>query len=103
MNVIRVNTVEHGEEEWKFDVVVEGTSTTRHRISMRRLDYERLTADTTKVGEMAGPEAFIEGTFRFLLSREPQGSILREFDITQIPRYFPEYEQEMIRRYGDGQ
>jgi len=55
------------------------------------------------VGEMAGPEAFIEGTFRFLLSREPQGSILRAFDITEVPRYFPEYEQEMTRRYGEGQ
>lgn len=103
MNDIRVTTAELGEEEWKFDVVVEGASTTQHRVLMRRLDYERLTAETTKVGEMAGPEAFIENTFRFLLSREPQGSILREFDIMQIPRYFPEYEQEMIKRYGDGQ
>lgn len=103
MNDIRVVTAERGEEEWKFDVEVEGASTTRHRVSMRRLDYERLTGETTRVGEMAGPEAFIEGTFRFLLSREPQGSILREFDVTQIPRYFPEYEQEMTRRYGEGQ
>jgi hypothetical protein len=102
VNDIRVTTVEHGEEEWKFDVAIEGALTTCHRVSMRRLDYERLTGDTTKVGEMAGPEAFMEGTFRFLLHREPQGSILREFDITQIPRYFPEYEREMMKRYEDG-
>lgn len=100
MAEITVTTSGHGEEDWKFDVLVEGASTTRHRVSMRRLDYERLTGETTKVGEMAGPEAFVHATMEFLLKREPQGSILREFDITQIPRYFPEYEQEMTRRYG---
>lgn len=100
MAEINVTTAEHGEEEWKFEVSVEGDVTTKHRVSMRRLDYERLTSDSPKVGEMDGPEAFIRSTFKFLLGREPQGSILREFDITQIPRYFPEYEQEMMRRYG---
>lgn len=100
MAEIRVETAGYGEDEWEFDVVVEDASTTKHRVTMRRLDYERLTGETPKVGEMTGPEAFIEATFRFLLNREPQGSILREFDITQIPRYFPEYEQEMTRRYG---
>ena len=96
---IDVSTAEAGEEEWTFDVDVSGTSATRHTVTMRRVDYERLTGRTTKVGEMAGPETFIRGTFEFLLKREPQGSILRKFDITVIPRYFPEYEEEMMRRY----
>lgn len=100
MAEINVTTAEHDEEQWRFDVAIEDAFTTKHRVTMRRLDYERLTGSTTKVGEMDGPEAFIRSTFKFLLSREPQGSILREFEVTQITRYFPEYEQEMLRRYG---
>lgn len=37
----------------------------------------------------------VEASFAFLLEREPKESILREFDLTVIGRYFPEYEQEI--------
>jgi hypothetical protein len=33
----------------------------------------------------------------FLLDREPKESILRRFDVTEISRYFPEFEREMPR------
>ena len=36
--------------------------------------------------------------FRFLLERESNTSILRSFRITDISRYFPEYEREIRRR-----
>ena len=36
-----------------------------------------------------------EAAFRFLLDREPKDSILRRFDVTEISRYFPEFEREM--------
>jgi len=36
--------------------------------------------------------------FKFLLEREPNTSILSEFDITVIKRYFPEYEKEIKQR-----
>jgi hypothetical protein len=38
-------------------------------------------------------EAFVEACFRFLLEREPKESILAEFDISMIGRYFPGWER----------
>jgi hypothetical protein len=36
----------------------------------------------------------------FLLEREPKESILTEFELPLIGRYFPEYEPELKRRIG---
>lgn len=41
-------------------------------------------------------EALIKKSFEFLLGREGPESILSEFDLPTISRYFPEYE-EIIR------
>jgi hypothetical protein len=35
-----------------------------------------------------------------MLEREPRESILREFELPVIGRYFPEYEREIQRRLG---
>jgi len=35
--------------------------------------------------------------FVFLLAREPKGSILRSFDMSQIATHFPEFEAEITR------
>jgi len=43
-------------------------------------------------------ETVILESFKFLLEREPNTSILSEFDITVIKRYFPEYEKEIKQR-----
>jgi hypothetical protein len=37
-------------------------------------------------------------SFEFLLDREPNTSILPEFDLSTIERYFPEYAAAMTRR-----
>jgi hypothetical protein len=42
--------------------------------------------------------SLIEESFSFLLERESNTSILRSFRITDISRYFPEYEREIRRR-----
>ena len=42
----------------------------------------------------------VHESFMFLLEREPASSILGEFKLTVIGRYFPEYEQEIRRRLG---
>jgi hypothetical protein len=39
----------------------------------------------------------VEASFAFLLEREPRESILRSFDLSEISRYFPEYERELRR------
>jgi hypothetical protein len=75
-----------------FEVVVrdEG-SETRHNVTMSRETCNRLT-----LGKHA-PEHCIEAAFRFLLDREPKESILERFDVTVIPRYFPEFDRELGR------
>jgi len=50
------------------------------------------------VGASVPPMRLIEESFRFLLEREPNTSILSTFDLPVIGRYFPEYEREIARR-----
>jgi hypothetical protein len=59
---------------------------------------ERLLAELG-VGEK-DLERVVEASFRFLLEREPSTSILGEFSLDEISRYFPEYRDELARRLG---
>ena len=43
-------------------------------------------------------EAVVRESFAFLLEREPAGSILPEFSLAIIPRYYPEYVDELPER-----
>lgn len=80
------------EEPDVYHVEVAAARATRHRVTAEAGDVERLT------GAKANAERLIEESFRFLLEREPNASILRSFDITDISQYFPEYEREIRRR-----
>jgi hypothetical protein len=51
-----------------------------------------------ELGDGADAEAVIEASFRFLLDREPKGSILSRFDLSVIGGYFPEY-RDMLGEY----
>jgi hypothetical protein len=42
-------------------------------------------------------EDLVRRSFQFLLAREPARSILRQFDLSDIQRYFPQYDQELKR------
>lgn len=44
------------------------------------------------------PERLVRVSFEFLLEREPPSSILAEFELSEIARYFPEYWDELPRR-----
>ena len=82
--VVRVGCAETG-DGWTCDVVVgEDPAATRHRVTVRRADLERLAPG-------ASPDRLVEVSFEFLLEREPRTSILREFDVIDIGRYFPEF------------
>ncbi|MGH9803957.1 MAG: hypothetical protein ACRD4D_02200 [Candidatus Acidiferrales bacterium] len=48
----------------------------------------------------AAPEELIRRSFEFLLEHEPKESILSEFDLAVIQRYFPDYKKEIRRRLG---
>ena len=83
------------DDGWLFQVAVsEGRGRTAHRVTMTDEVYRRLS------GAACPPEKVVRRSFEFLLEREPKESILPEFDITAIARYFPEYEAEIARRTG---
>ena len=43
-------------------------------------------------------ERIVRETFEFLLEREPHTSILPEFSLEDVSRYFPEFPEELQRR-----
>jgi hypothetical protein len=68
-----------------FTVVIdEGRSQTAHRVKVWPSDVERYAPG-------ASAEALVRASFEFLLAREPKESILRQFELPVIERYFPEY------------
>jgi hypothetical protein len=77
-----------------FEVIVEKATTTTHKVTLTAPYYEKLT------GNRVPPEVLVEKSFRFLLDRESNTSILRSFDLPVIGQYFPEYER-VIKRMLD--
>lgn len=43
-------------------------------------------------------ERIVRETFEFLLEREPATSILPEFSLEDVSRYFPDFPEELQRR-----
>ena len=87
-------SIEQRGGEWVATVtVVEGTASTRHRVRITDAELARLAPGATA-------EALMRASFAFLLAREPKESIMREFEIGVIGRYFPEYEREVRRLLG---
>jgi hypothetical protein len=77
---------------WLCQVTVaDGGSESRHSVTFTRADFQRLTAS----GE--SPDALVRRSFEFMLAREPKESILKSFALTDIGRYFPEYEREIAK------
>ena len=74
-------------DPFAFEVTVrEAGSETRHRVTLGAADAARFAAE---------PKALVEAAFAFLLDREGKESILARFDLGAIPRYFPEFAQEL--------
>jgi hypothetical protein len=81
------------ENETRFEITVrENGSETRHMVTVER-DYARKLA-----GGKTPVEKLVQLSFEFLLEHEPKESILRQFDLSDISRYFPEYEAEIRDR-----
>jgi hypothetical protein len=79
-----------------FGVQLEdGATTTRHRVHVP----DALIGDLGLAG--VDRELIVRESFEFLLEREPPSSILGEFSLDVIPRYFPEYHDELQRRLGN--
>jgi hypothetical protein len=71
------------------EVTVSGHERTTHRVRVSRAERERYESED--VADL------VTRSFEFLLAREPNTSILRDFDLSTIERYFPEYAREIRR------
>ncbi len=70
------------------EVTVRDSATTTHRVRISRVERERYGGED--VADL------VKRSFEFLLARESNTSILREFDLSTIERYFPEYAREIV-------
>jgi hypothetical protein len=70
-----------------FTVTVADSTTTTHVVTVSPGYWRKLT------GGRVRPDQLVEESFKFLLAREPNTSILRTFDLPAIQRYFPDYER----------
>ena len=68
-----------------FEVVVTTQSTTTHSVTISDAIHTQLT--NGKISK----ETLLEKSFEFLLEREPNTSILSQFKIEVISKYFPDF------------
>lgn len=78
----------------RFEVTVAADAATTHEVTASADYVEQLAGEAHKGAEL------VERSFQFLLEREPNTSILRQFELPVIGTYFPEYEKEMKRVFG---
>ena len=82
INIININT-------HTFQVTVIAESTTTHMVTVQAEYLQKLTA-----GKLSSID-LIRHSFKFLLARKSNTSILRSFDLSVIAHYFPEFEREI--------
>jgi len=80
---------------WNCQVMVSDDDGTRteHSVSVTRTERERY-------GPKSDVHMLVNASFRFLLSHEPKGSVLRSFALSDIERYFPDYASAVAARLG---
>ena len=74
-----------------FEVTVVKTSTTTHTVTVTDQRLNDLTENNVTKTQL------LEFSFKFLLDREPNTSILKSFDINLISWYFSDYRDEVTR------
>ncbi len=74
--------------------VSEGDETTSHRVAV-----PPGMVDDLGLGDVDG-ETLVRESFSFLLEREPATSIMREFALSDIAKFFDDYYDELRRRLG---
>ena len=76
--------------EWACAVAVEQDGgRSEYRVSVSPADIDRWGSG----GDRPHVEELVRRSFEFLLEREPPSAILTEFELSVIPRYFPEYDR----------
>jgi hypothetical protein len=82
---VEVRCMPDGDSHRCTVTVSEGGSSTRHQVRVSRRDIDRWAR-----GRSA--EDLVRDSFAFLLKQESKESILREFDLSVIQRYFPDFD-----------
>ena len=77
-----------------FEVTIADSITTTHTVTVTDQSLTDLTDNNVTKTQL------LEFSFRFLLDREPNTSILPSFDINIILKYFSDYRDE-VRRWGN--
>ena len=73
----------------EFQVTVNAKNSTSHNVTLTDDTHQNLT--NGKVSK----KKLIEFSFKFLLEREPNTSILSSFELSMISTYFPEYKKNV--------
>lgn len=84
---IKIKKEEKSVDEWNFLVEIGGIE---YLVTVDEEYWEKLTNKQYSSREL------IKKSFKFLLGRESKESILRRFNLRDINRYFPEYEDEIL-------
>jgi len=71
--------------------IIEPTSKSTHVVTITATERAKYTPTAT-------PEALLRASFEFLLEREPKESIMRQFSLSTIESYFPDYPTEIRAR-----
>ena len=71
----------------EFQVIVNAKNSTSHNVTLTDDIHQNLTNGKVSKKEL------IEFSFKFLLEREPNTSILSSFELSVISKYFPEYRK----------
>ena len=80
-----------------FEVTVADSITTIHEVTVTNQRLSDLTDNNVTKTQL------LEFSFRFLLQREPNTSILSSFDINVISKYFSNYKDEVRRCCDESQ
>ena len=73
----------------KFEITVNKRIITKHIVILTNEYHDSLTK------KKISKKKLLEYSFKFLLDKEPNTSILSFFELNIISKYFPEYENEI--------
>lgn len=96
MAITGIAMKEETPNQWQFVVEIEDVKKPFH-VTVTKPYYRQLTDESEPAQKL------VRESFRFLLEREPAGSILHTFDLKEIETYFPEYVRFMQEQFKANQ
>lgn len=84
--IVSVDLAGHTDNGWRYHVSIEGY---HYSVTLSRDYFKKV------VSSEIGPDELVKKSFDFLLQREPPSAILQQFDLQDINKFFPEYEQSI--------